>query len=167
MVDDLLASGIFKAFLIEDWKKKEEGQEREREREEETLFSLFFFGVEDISRGTNRVLSDHQMLVHIKRAHHLEAEVEKVQEDLRAEGVLRKEFVSVELKAALALEEKRKKEAEIKVAKFEARMAKSILEVMIQTVKEFKASFKIRNLNVEFEQQTFIEGFKLCEGRVA
>ncbi|EHA8587438.1 hypothetical protein COCNU_scaffold002235G000020 [Cocos nucifera] len=68
------------------------------------------------------------------------------------QGALKKEFVSIELKAALALEEERKKEAEIKVTELEARMAKSISEVMIQAVEEFKASSEMRNLNVEFGQ---------------
>ncbi|EHA8586635.1 hypothetical protein COCNU_scaffold000648G000010 [Cocos nucifera] len=111
------------------------------------------------------VESDHQMLAHIKRAHRLEVEAEKVQEDLRAEGVLKKkEFVLAELKAALALEEERKKEAEIKVIELEARMAKSISEVMIRAVEEFKTSFKMMKLNVEFGQQAFIKGFELYEG---
>ncbi|EHA8586783.1 hypothetical protein COCNU_scaffold000934G000020 [Cocos nucifera] len=101
-----------------------------------------------------RARSDHQMFTHIKRAHHLKAEAEKVQEDLRARGALRKvEFISVGLKAALALEEERKKEAEIKVTKLKAWMAKSISEAMIQAVEEFKASSKMRNLNVEFGQK--------------
>ncbi|EHA8590621.1 hypothetical protein COCNU_scaffold021309G000010 [Cocos nucifera] len=62
------------------------------------------------------------------------------------------------------LEEERKKEAEIKVAELEARMAKSISEVMIRTMEEFKPSSKMRNLNVEFGQQMFIKGFELHEG---
>ncbi|EHA8586541.1 hypothetical protein COCNU_scaffold000512G000040 [Cocos nucifera] len=81
------------------------------------------------------------------------------------QGALRKEeFISARLKAALALEEERKKEAEIKVIKLEARMVKTISKVMIQAMKEFKASSKIRNLNVEFDQQEFIKGFELYEG---
>ncbi|EHA8588573.1 hypothetical protein COCNU_scaffold005839G000010 [Cocos nucifera] len=121
-------------------------------------------------------------------------QVEKVQEDLRAEvshlqkkvdelehlaedkttkirslqGTLRKEeFISARLKAALALEEERKKEAKIKVIELEAQMAKSFLKMMIQAMEEFKASSKMRNLNVEFGQQAFIKGFELCEGQVA
>ena len=69
------------------------------------------------------------------------------------QGALRKEeFILVELKAALALEEERKREAEIKITELEARMTKSILEVMIWAMEEFKASSKMRNLNVEFDQ---------------
>ncbi|EHA8587696.1 hypothetical protein COCNU_scaffold002990G000030 [Cocos nucifera] len=63
-------------------------------------------------------------------------------------------------------EEERKKEAEIKVAELEARMAKSISKVMIRAVEEFKASSKMRNLNVKFSQQAFIKDFELCKGRV-
>ncbi|EHA8588113.1 hypothetical protein COCNU_scaffold004134G000020 [Cocos nucifera] len=74
------------------------------------------------------------------------------------QGALRKEFISVGLKAALALEEERKKEAEIKVIELEARMAKSISKVMIWTVEEFKASSEMRNPNVKFGQQAFIKG---------
>ncbi|EHA8586413.1 hypothetical protein COCNU_scaffold000335G000010 [Cocos nucifera] len=102
----------------------------------------------------------HQMLAHIRRAHHLEVEAEK--------GVLRKEeFVSTKLKAALTLEEERKKEAKIKVAELKAQMANSISEAMIWAMKEFKASSKMRNLNVKFGQQAFIKGFELCKDRVA
>ncbi|EHA8587114.1 hypothetical protein COCNU_scaffold001452G000020 [Cocos nucifera] len=64
------------------------------------------------------------------------------------QGALRKEeFISAKLKAALALEEERKKEGEL-----EARMAKSISEAMIRAVEEFKSSFEMRNLNFEFSQ---------------
>ncbi|EHA8587566.1 hypothetical protein COCNU_scaffold002602G000010 [Cocos nucifera] len=119
------------------------------------------------------------MLTHIKRANHLEAEAKKVQDDLRAEvsrlqekvdkvehlagekmvkirslwGALRKEeFISIKYKTALALKKERKKEAEIKVVEMQARMAKSISEVMIQAMEEFKASFEMRNLNIKFGQ---------------
>ncbi|EHA8588255.1 hypothetical protein COCNU_scaffold004562G000010 [Cocos nucifera] len=68
------------------------------------------------------------------------------------------------LKTALALEEERKKEADNKVTKLEARMVKSILEVMTQAMEELKASFEMRNLNVKFSQEVFIKGFKLYEG---
>ncbi|EHA8589349.1 hypothetical protein COCNU_scaffold009332G000010 [Cocos nucifera] len=33
-------------------------------------------------------------------------------------------------------------------------------------MEEFKTSSKMRNLNIEFGQQAFINGFELCEGRV-
>ncbi|EHA8586350.1 hypothetical protein COCNU_scaffold000196G000020 [Cocos nucifera] len=82
--------------------------------------------------------------------HHAEEKMAKIGS---LQSVLRKEeFVSTRFKAALALEEERKKEAEIKVIELEARMAKSISEVMIQTVEQFKTSSKMRNLNVEFGQ---------------
>ncbi|EHA8587113.1 hypothetical protein COCNU_scaffold001452G000010 [Cocos nucifera] len=112
--------------------------------------------------GSLRTLlkSGHQMLAHIKRAHHLEAK--KTVEIRSLQGALRKEeFISTKLKAALALEEERKKEGEL-----EARMAKSILEAMIRAVEEFKASFEMRNLNFEFGQQAFIKGFELFEHQV-
>ncbi|EHA8588032.1 hypothetical protein COCNU_scaffold003949G000010 [Cocos nucifera] len=84
------------------------------------------------------------------------------------QGVLRKEeFISVGVKATLALEVERKKEVENKVAELEARMAKLVLEVMTQAVEEFTASFETRNLNVEFDQEAFIKDFELCKCRVA
>ncbi|EHA8588422.1 hypothetical protein COCNU_scaffold005100G000010 [Cocos nucifera] len=56
------------------------------------------------------------------------------------QSVLRKEeFISVRLKAALALEEERKKKVEIKVVELEARMVKSISEAMTWAMEEFKA----------------------------
>ena len=67
------------------------------------------------------------------------------------QGILQKEeFVSARLKAALALEEERKKKSKIKVTELKARMTKSISEAMTWAVEEFKASFEMRNLNVEF-----------------
>ncbi|EHA8588896.1 hypothetical protein COCNU_scaffold007075G000010 [Cocos nucifera] len=42
-------------------------------------------------------------------------------------------------------------------------MMKSISEAMIQAVKKFKTSLKMRNLNIEFGQKAFIKGFELCE----
>ncbi|EHA8587464.1 hypothetical protein COCNU_scaffold002268G000010 [Cocos nucifera] len=83
-------------------------------------------------------------------------------------GALRKEeFILTRLKAALALEEERRKEAENKVAELEARMAKSVLEAMTWAIEEFKASFKMRNLNVKFGQEAFIKDFKHYEDRMA
>ncbi|KAG1360728.1 hypothetical protein COCNU_09G001910 [Cocos nucifera] len=129
----------------------------------------------------------------IKRARRQEAKARKVQKDLQVEirqlqekvakvkylaeekvveigslqGALRKEeFISARLKAALALEEERKKEAENKITELEARMAGSISEVMTRAMEEFKASFEMRNLNVKFGQEMFIKGFELYEGRI-
>ncbi|EHA8586779.1 hypothetical protein COCNU_scaffold000927G000010 [Cocos nucifera] len=102
-------------------------------------------------------MSDHQMLAHIKRVHRQEVEAQKAQEDLRVEvrhlkervdevehlikekavdieslqDVLhKKEFTSAELKAALALEEERRKEAKNRVTELETQMTKSISEAM-------------------------------------
>ncbi|KAG1370929.1 hypothetical protein COCNU_16G000230 [Cocos nucifera] len=107
---------------------------------------------------------------------HLQGRVTKVEHlieekaaDIESlQGALpKKEFVSTRLKAALALEEERRKEAENKVAELKARMAKSISKAMTQAMKEFKTSSEMRNLNVEFSQEAFIKDFELCEGRVA
>ncbi|KAG1328010.1 hypothetical protein COCNU_01G019440 [Cocos nucifera] len=138
--------------------------------------------------------SDHQMPAHIKRVRRQEAEAQKAQEDLRAEvrylqervdevehlakekvvdirslqnALHKEEFTSAGLKVALALEEERRKESKKRVTKLETQMAKLILEVMTQTMEEFKTSSEIRNLNVEFGQKAFIKDFELCEGRVA
>ncbi|EHA8589732.1 hypothetical protein COCNU_scaffold012134G000010 [Cocos nucifera] len=92
----------------------------------------------------------HQILTHINKVHCHEAEALKAKEELQVE-----------------IEEERRKEAQIKVINLEARMAKLISKVMAWVVEEFKASSKIRNLNVAFGQQAFIKDFKLCEGRVA
>ncbi|EHA8588326.1 hypothetical protein COCNU_scaffold004776G000010 [Cocos nucifera] len=46
-------------------------------------------------------------------------------------------------------------------------MAKLISVVMTQAMEEFKTSLEIRNLNVEFNQKVFINGFELYEGRMA
>ncbi|KAG1363192.1 hypothetical protein COCNU_11G000190 [Cocos nucifera] len=123
--------------------------------------------------------SDHQVLTHLKRGHHQEAEALKVQEDLRAEinrlqkkatkaecfmeekaaevgclyGALqKKEVVSIGLKAALALEEERRKGAEGKATELEAQEVKSVLKVVAHVVEAFKASFKMKELNVAFSQ---------------
>ncbi|EHA8586560.1 hypothetical protein COCNU_scaffold000525G000080 [Cocos nucifera] len=75
---------------------------------------------------------------------------DKVAEVEILQGVLQKEeFILAELKAALALEERRK-EAKGKAIKLEAREVKSVLEVVAHIVEEFKASFKIKKLNVAF-----------------
>ncbi|EHA8588103.1 hypothetical protein COCNU_scaffold004112G000080 [Cocos nucifera] len=70
------------------------------------------------------------------------------------------------LKAALALEE-RKKEVENRVIELETQMTKLISEVMTQTVKEFKTSPEMRNLNVKFGQEAFIKNFEIYKGRMA
>ncbi|EHA8588358.1 hypothetical protein COCNU_scaffold004870G000010 [Cocos nucifera] len=79
----------------------------------------------------------------------------------------KEEFISVGLKAALALEEERNKEAKNRIAKLEIQMAKSILEPMTRAVEEFKASSEMKNLSIEFDQEAFIKNFKLYEGRMA
>ncbi|EHA8592094.1 hypothetical protein COCNU_contig69268528G000010 [Cocos nucifera] len=92
---------------------------------------------------------------------------EKVEEVGSLQDALwKEEFISIGLKATLAMEEERRKEAKIKVIDLEARMVKLTSEAMAQVVKEFKASSKMWNLNVVFGQQAFIKGFKHYEGRV-
>ncbi|EHA8586395.1 hypothetical protein COCNU_scaffold000313G000010 [Cocos nucifera] len=94
--------------------------------------------------------SSHHMLAHLKWTNRLDVELLKVRKDLQVEinhlqvmtveverltvekiveseslrSALRwEEFVSARLKAALALKEKKKKEAKLKVAKLEAQLA--------------------------------------------
>ncbi|EHA8589313.1 hypothetical protein COCNU_scaffold009116G000010 [Cocos nucifera] len=65
---------------------------------------------------------------------------EKVVENDNLREVLQKEgLVLTELKAALALEEEKKKEAKIKITKLEVKMSKSISEAAARAIKEFKA----------------------------
>ncbi|KAG1327543.1 hypothetical protein COCNU_01G014770 [Cocos nucifera] len=137
--------------------------------------------------------SGHHILIHLKKENCQEVEALKVQGDLQAEinclqgkvveaehlikekaaknenlqGVLQKEeLISIGLKVALALEEEKKKVAEIKVAELEVKMSKSILEATTQAMEEFKASSEMKDLNIAFSQEAFIKGFKLYEGRV-
>ncbi|EHA8588389.1 hypothetical protein COCNU_scaffold004971G000010 [Cocos nucifera] len=49
----------------------------------------------------------------------------------------------------------------------EAQISKSTLDMTTRAVKEFKASSKMKDLNIAFGQEAFIKGFKLCEGRMA
>ena len=62
----------------------------------------------------------------------------------------KEELISTRLKAALALEEKEKKEVKIKIAELEVRMSKSISEVTARAMEEFKASSKMKDLNIAF-----------------
>ncbi|KAG1361341.1 hypothetical protein COCNU_09G008040 [Cocos nucifera] len=88
--------------------------------------------------------------------------MESLQRALRKE-----ELVSTGFKAALALEEEKKKEDKIKIVELEVRMSKSILEMATRVVEEFKASFEMKDLNIIFGQNVFIKDFKLYKGRVA
>ncbi|KAG1365731.1 hypothetical protein COCNU_12G007310 [Cocos nucifera] len=138
--------------------------------------------------------SGHHILAHLKRANCQEVEALKVQKDLQVEidclqekvteaerlaeekaaenenlcRVLRKEeLISTGLKIALALEEEKKKEVEIKVPELEVKMSKSISKAGAQAVEEFKASSKMKDLNIAFGRKAFIKSFELCEGRMA
>ncbi|EHA8588638.1 hypothetical protein COCNU_scaffold006084G000010 [Cocos nucifera] len=137
--------------------------------------------------------SSHHILAYLKNANRKEVEALKVQGDLQAKidyaqgkvveaerltevkvvenenlrGALQKEkLISIGLKTALTLEEE-KKEAEIKFVKLEVKILKSVLKVAAQAMEEFKASSKMKDLNIAFDQKAFIKGFELCEGRVA
>ncbi|EHA8588727.1 hypothetical protein COCNU_scaffold006501G000010 [Cocos nucifera] len=90
------------------------------------------------------------------------ADIESLQDALREE-----EFASDGLKAALALEEERRKEVENRIVELKIQMAKSISEAMTRAMEVFKTSPEMQNLNVEFGQEAFIKGFELCEGRIA
>ncbi|EHA8587844.1 hypothetical protein COCNU_scaffold003376G000010 [Cocos nucifera] len=121
--------------------------------------------------------SGHHILAHLKWISCQEEEASKVQGDLQAEvdslhrkitevehlveekvvenedllGALqREELVLIELKAALILEEEKKKEAEIKVTKLEAQMLKFALKAIARVVEEFKTSSEMKDLNIAF-----------------
>ncbi|EHA8586894.1 hypothetical protein COCNU_scaffold001126G000040 [Cocos nucifera] len=101
------------------------------------------------------------------------AEAERITEEKVVENenlwraLSKEELISTGLKAALALEEEKKKEAEIKIAKLEIRMLKFVLEKAARAMEEFKASSEMKDLNITFGQKAFIKDFKLYEGRVA
>ncbi|EHA8587118.1 hypothetical protein COCNU_scaffold001456G000010 [Cocos nucifera] len=67
-------------------------------------------------------------------------------------GLQKKEFVSTSLKVVLALEKERRQEAERRVAGLEAQMSKSISKAVAWAMEEFKASSKMKNLNITFSQ---------------
>ncbi|EHA8589058.1 hypothetical protein COCNU_scaffold007842G000010 [Cocos nucifera] len=137
--------------------------------------------------------SGHHMLAHLKRENCLKVEMLNVWEGLQAKinhlqtmaveaehltrekivkneslhsALRKKEFISIGLKVVLALEEKRRQEAEGRVASLEAQMSKSISEVAAQAMEEFKISLEMKNLNIAFAQQAFIKSVELYEGRV-
>ncbi|EHA8587067.1 hypothetical protein COCNU_scaffold001368G000010 [Cocos nucifera] len=92
---------------------------------------------------------------------------EKMMENESLHSALQKEFVSIRLKTALPLEEERRQEAEGRVAGLEAQMLKSISETVARAMEDFKASPKMKDLNIAFGQQAFIKDFELYKGRVA
>ena len=65
-------------------------------------------------------------------------------------------------KEELALEIERRKKAENKIAKKE----RQISEVKEQVVLDFKVSNDLENININFANEAFIRGFKLCQRNV-
>ncbi|KAG1342379.1 hypothetical protein COCNU_05G006080 [Cocos nucifera] len=71
---------------------------------------------------------------------------EKAEENENLRKALRKEeLILVGLKAALAPDEEKKKEAKIKIAELEVKMSKSILEAVARAMEEFRASSKMKD----------------------
>ena len=71
---------------------------------------------------------------------------EKAEENENLRKALRKEeLILVGLKAALAPEEEKKKEAKIKIAELEVKMSKSISEAAAQAMEEFRVSSKMKD----------------------
>ena len=64
-----------------------------------------------------------------------------------------------------ALEEERKK-AEAEVSELKEQIPILVSEAWAQAVEEFKTSFEMRDLNIQFGQEAFIKGFKLCQEKV-
>ncbi|EHA8586564.1 hypothetical protein COCNU_scaffold000528G000020 [Cocos nucifera] len=85
----------------------------------------------------------------VGEAKHLTEEKAAENEDLQG-ALRREELISTGLKAALILEEEKKEEAKIRVAKLEAQMSKSTLEVAARAMEEFKASSEMKDLNIAF-----------------
>ncbi|EHA8588689.1 hypothetical protein COCNU_scaffold006332G000010 [Cocos nucifera] len=79
-----------------------------------------------------------------------EVKVGGLQEVLRKE-----ELTSVGLKASLALEEERRKKAEVMINELKDQTSRQISEAKIQMVEEFKVFSGMRDLNVAFSQETF------------
>ena len=79
------------------------------------------------------------------------AEVASLQEVLQKEG-----RTSVDLRATLEEERKR---AEAEVFELKAQISTPVSEAMVRAVEEFKTSYEMRDLKVEFGQATFIKGF--------
>ncbi|EHA8592145.1 hypothetical protein COCNU_contig69310783G000010 [Cocos nucifera] len=75
---------------------------------------------------------------------------EKMMESESLHGTLRKKFISVRLKEALALEEEENIEARLKVVKLEVQLAKSISEATTQAMEEFRTSPEMKDLNITF-----------------
>ena len=75
----------------------------------------------------------------------------------------KEEQTSIDLKAALE-EERKKTEAE--VSKLKEQIPTLVSEAWAQAVEEFKTSFEIRDLNIQFGHAAFIKGFELCQEKV-
>ena len=97
----------------------------------------------------------------LAEAAHLE---EKIVEVASLQEVLQKEGrTSTDLRATL--EEERKK-AEAEVSELKVQILTLVSETMVRVVEEFKTSFEMRDLKVEFGQAAFIKGFELCQEKV-
>ncbi|EHA8586322.1 hypothetical protein COCNU_scaffold000185G000010 [Cocos nucifera] len=76
---------------------------------------------------------------------------EKMVKSESLHSALRKEeFISTELKVALALKKERRQEAKGRITGLEAQMSKLISEVAARAMEEFKASFEMKDLNIAF-----------------
>ena len=100
---------------------------------------------------------------------HHRAEVTRLKEKV-AEGVALQEALEKEKQAR----EEEKQTSEETVRKAEAEVANLaeqipilVSEAKVLAVEEFKASAKMRDLNVRFGQKVFIKGFELCQDKVA
>ncbi|EHA8588579.1 hypothetical protein COCNU_scaffold005880G000010 [Cocos nucifera] len=67
----------------------------------------------------------------------------------------REKKTSAELKAALALEEERRKKIEAELAELKERILGQISKAMSLAIEEFKVSFEMRDLNMEFSREAF------------
>ncbi|EHA8586232.1 hypothetical protein COCNU_scaffold000110G000100 [Cocos nucifera] len=92
---------------------------------------------------------------HLKETH--SAKVEYLQEALK-----RDKQASVELKAALALEEKKRKKAKAKIVEERRRVAKA----EGQAILSFKSLKELEGIKVEFTQVAFGKGFNFCQKKL-
>ncbi|EHA8592230.1 hypothetical protein COCNU_contig69376565G000010 [Cocos nucifera] len=82
------------------------------------------------------------------------------------EALWKGELILTGSQAALALEEERRKNAEVRIAKLKDETLRYISEVKVQAV-EFKVSSEMMDLNIAFTQEAFQKAYELCEDRVA
>ena len=94
-------------------------------------------------------------------------EEKTVEVGLLQEALWKGELILAWSQAALALEEERRKKAEVRIAKLKDETSRQILEAKVQVVEEFKISSEMMDLNIAFSEEAFQKGYEFCEDQVA